>query len=155
MSKTILLIDDDDVLRRILAHHLEEAGYRVASQSRGGPALEVLTTTDIDLVVTDIQMPEMNGYELLKRVQVISPETPVIVMTAFGSIDSAVQAMKLGAEDYLTKPFNKEELLLNVSKALEHHQLVLENRHLRRFIDEHFVLENIVGSSIFEIELPT
>lgn len=145
--KTLLLIDDDDVLRRILTHHLEEAGYRVIAHSRGGPALEMFTTTEVDLVITDIQMPEMDGYELLKRLQAISPETPVIAITAFGSIDSAVQAMKLGAEDYITKPFNKEELLLNIRKALVRSQLVLENRYLRRFIDEHFTLENIVGTS--------
>jgi two-component system NtrC family response regulator len=147
MTKTILLIDDDDVLRRILTHHLEEAGYRVLSEARGGPALEIFTTTEVDLVITDIQMPEMDGFELLKRIRAISPETPVIVITAFGSIDSAVHAMKLGAEDYITKPFNKEELLLNASKALERSRLIRENRYLRRFIDEHFALENIVGTS--------
>ncbi|MBI3949124.1 MAG: sigma-54-dependent Fis family transcriptional regulator [Acidobacteria bacterium] len=146
-TKTILLIDDDDVLRRILTHHLEEAGYRVLSEARGGPALGIFTTTEVDLVITDIQMPEMDGYELLKRIRAISPEAPVIVITAFGSIDSAVHAMKLGAEDYITKPFNKEELLLNAAKALERSRLIRENRYLRRFIDEHFALENIVGTS--------
>jgi len=145
--KVILLVDDDAVLRRILSYHLEEAGYQVISHSSAEPALEVFAKTEIDLVITDIQMSEMNGYELLQRIKAMSRETPVIVITAFGSIDSAVRAMKLGAQDYITKPFDKEELLLNVSKALEHRRLVLENRSLQQFISEHFVPENIVGDS--------
>ena len=146
-EKTILLIDDDDVLRGIVAHHLEEAGYRVHAEPRGALGLQFFDTATVDLVIADLQMPEMDGYELIARIRAISLETPIIVITAHGSIDSAVQAMKLGAEDYITKPFNKEELLHSVGKALERRALLAENRHLRRFIDEYFALENVIGTS--------
>ena len=146
-EKAILLIDDDDVLRGILTHHLQEAGYRVHAEPRGALGLKHFDTSAVDIVIADLQMPEMDGLELIARIRAVSLETPIIVITAHGSIDSAVQAMKLGAEDYLTKPFNKEELLHSVSKALERRDLLIENRNLRRFIGEYFTLENIIGTS--------
>jgi DNA-binding NtrC family response regulator len=146
-DKAILLIDDDDVLRGILAHHLQEAGYRVHAEPRGALGLKHFDTSVVDIVIADLQMPEMDGLELIARIRAVSLETPIIVITAHGSIDSAVQAMKLGAEDYLTKPFNKEELLHSVSRSLERRDLLTENRYLRRFIGEYFTLENIIGTS--------
>ena len=146
-EKTILLIDDDDVLRGIMAHHLDEAGYRIHSEARGSRGLQFLDGATADLVITDLQMPEMDGYELITRIRAKFPETPIVVITAHGSIDSAVQAMKLGAEDYLTKPFNKEELLHGVRRALERRVLLTENRYLRRFIGEYFALDNVIGKS--------
>jgi two-component system NtrC family response regulator len=146
-DKTILLIDDDDVLRRILTHHLQEAGYTVHAEPRGALGLRHLDTSTVDLVIADLQMPEMDGYELIARIRAISLEIPIIVITAHGSIDSAVQAMKLGADDYITKPFDKGELLHSVGRALERRDLLMENRYLRRFIGEYFTLENIIGTS--------
>ena len=146
-TKTILFVDDDEVLRRVVTHHLEEAGYRALAEARGSDALKISETASPDLVVTDIQMPEMDGFELIARIRAGWPDIPIIAITAFGSVDSAVQAMKLGASDYLTKPFNKEALLHSISKALECRQLFEENRYLRRFVGEYFTLENIIGTS--------
>ena len=145
--KSILLIDDDDVLRGVLAHHLEEAGYLVHAEPRGSSGLRFFDTNQVDLIVADLQMPEMDGLELIARIRAVSLETPIIIITAHGSVDSAVQAMKLGAEDFLTKPFPKEDLLLSVARALERKDLLNENRYLRRFIGEYFALENVIGTS--------
>lgn len=127
-EKTILLVDDDASLRRVLAHHLAEAGYRVLTAADGKAGLDTFTEEQVDLVITDIQMPEMSGLELLRRTSVMTPDAVVLVITAYGSIETAVEAMKLGAYDYITKPFNREELLLTVAKALEYTTLVRENR---------------------------
>lgn len=146
-EKKILVVDDDASLRRVLSHHLSEAGYQVVAAADGKNGLELSTEEQIDLVITDIQMPEMSGLELLRRIKVISPDTAVLVITAFGSIETAVEAMKLGAYDYVTKPFNREELLLTVSKALQYTALVSENRSLKQFIESRFALDNVIGTS--------
>ncbi|MBL8208326.1 MAG: sigma-54-dependent Fis family transcriptional regulator [Blastocatellia bacterium] len=147
MKKTILLVDDDASLRRVLAHHLTEAGYQVLTAADGKEGLRVFTEQQVDLVITDIQMPELSGLEMLRRTSVISPDVMVLVITAHGSIETAVEAMKLGAYDYITKPFNREELLLTVAKGLEHTALVRENRSLKQFIESRFTLDNIIGNS--------
>ena len=146
-EKTILLVDDDASLRRVLAHHLAEAGYRVLTAADGKAGLDTFTAEQVDLVITDIQMPEMSGLELLRRTSVMSPDTVVLVITAYGSIETAVEAMKLGAHDYITKPFNREELLLTVAKALEYTALVRENRSLKQFIESRFSLDSVIGTS--------
>lgn len=146
-DKTILLVDDDPSLRRVLTHHLSEAGYRVLTAVNGKAGLDTFTEEQVDMVITDIQMPEMSGLELLRRISVISPDVVVLVITAYGSIETAVEAMKLGAYDYITKPFNREELLLNVAKGLQYTALVRENRSLKQFIESRFSLDNMIGSS--------
>lgn len=146
-EKKILLVDDDASLRRVLSHHLSEAGYQVVAAADGKNGLELFTEERIDLVITDIQMPEMSGLELLRRISVMSPDTVVLMITAFGSIETAVEAMKLGAYDYITKPFNREELLLTVTKALQYTALVRENRSLKQFIESRFTLDNVIGTS--------
>ena len=146
-NKTILLVDDDASLRRVLAHHLTEAGYQVLTAPDGKEGLSVFTEQQIDMVITDIQMPELSGLEMMRRINVMSPDVMVLVITAHGSIETAVEAMKLGAYDYITKPFNREELLLTVSKGLEHTALVRENRSLKQFIESRFTLDNIIGNS--------
>jgi DNA-binding NtrC family response regulator len=146
-EKTILLVDDDASLRRVLAHHLTEAGYRVLTTSGGKSGLEVFTEEQVEMVITDIQMPEMSGLDLLRRVRVMNPDTVVLIITAYGSIETAVEAMKLGAHDYITKPFNREELLLTVGKGLEYTALVRENRSLKQFIETRFSLDNAIGTS--------
>ncbi len=146
-EKTILLVDDDASLRRVLTHHLSEAGYHMLTAVDGKAGLEVFTEEQVDMVITDIQMPEMSGLELLRRVNVMSPDTVVLVITAYGSIETAVEAMKLGAYDYITKPFNREELLLTVAKGLQYTALVRENRSLKQFIESRFSLDNMIGSS--------
>src|SRR6185436_19850003 len=94
-----------------------------------------------------LQMPGIDGYQVISEVHTSSQDIPIIVITAHGSIESAVQAMRLGAEDYLTKPFSKDELLHSIRKALERRELLSENQYLRRFIGEYFALDNIIGTS--------
>jgi DNA-binding NtrC family response regulator len=146
-NKTILLADDDASLRRVLAHHLTEAGYHVQTAIDGNEGLRLFTEQQVDMVITDIQMPELSGLEMMRRINVMSPDVMVLVITAHGSIETAVEAMKLGAYDYITKPFNREELLLTVAKGLEYTALVRENRSLKRFIESRFSLDNIIGNS--------
>jgi len=146
-NKTILLVDDDASLRRVLAHHLTEAGYQVLTAANGKEGLDIFTSQQVEMVITDIQMPELSGLELMRRITVMSPDVIVLVITAFGSIETAVEAMKLGAYDYITKPFNREELLLTVSKGWQYTELVRENRSLKQFIESRFSLDNIIGNS--------
>src|SRR5262245_54543638 len=146
-EKTILLVDDDASLRRVLAHHLTEAGYRVLTAAGGKAGLDLFTEEHVEMVITDIQMPEMSGLDLLRRIKVMNPDTVVLVITAYGSIETAVEAMKIGAHDYITKPFDREELLLTVGKGLEYTELVRENRSLKQFIESRFSLDNVIGRS--------
>src|SRR6266511_1424824 len=114
-EKTILLVDDDASLRRVLAHHLTEAGYRVLTAADGKAGLDLFTEEQVEMVITDVQMPGMSGLDLLRRIKVMDLDTVVLVITAYGSIETAVEAMKLGAHEYITKPFNREELLLTIA----------------------------------------
>lgn len=147
-TKTILLADDDENLRRVLEFQLSEAGYRVLTASDGAAALEIFTNDEIDCVITDLQMPKLSGLDLLDRLKVIRRETPVIVITAFGEIETAVAAMRAGAFDYVTKPFNRDQILLNLERALSFGETIVENIRLRRLVNENFRLENVVGDSV-------
>ena len=146
-SKTILLADDDDNLRRVLEFQLLEAGYKVATASDGAEALEVFTTGDFDCVITDLRMPKLSGLEFLEKIKAEDTEIPVIVITAFGEVETAVAAMKAGAFDYVNKPFNRDEILLTLDRALSFSQTKNENRQLRELVDKEFRLENVIGES--------
>lgn len=128
---SILVVDDEDSVRDCLARGLSSRGYSVHEASSADEALHLLSTRTIDLVVTDIRMPDMDGIELLRRAKAYAPERDVMMITGFASVDSAVEAMKLGARDYITKPFNLEEVLLRVGRALKERRLTRENRTLR------------------------
>ena len=154
----ILVVDDDDSQRRLLEFWLKEEGYSVVTATNGKTGLQAFETYQPALVISDIRMPGINGLELLGHVKSASPDTPVILITAFGTVSDAVDAMKLGAADYVLKPVNAEELKLNVQRALEHRQLVDENRYLRDFADTAFRFDNIVGTSkrmreVFDVAL--
>jgi two-component system NtrC family response regulator len=127
----ILLIDDDDGLREVLAYTLREQGHEVETAADGTAGLVLLERAVPDAVITDLKMPGIDGLEVLRRAHEIDATLPVIVLTAFGSIEDAVAAMRDGAHDYLTKPYNRDELRLTVEKALEKRRLVQENRTLR------------------------
>ena len=146
MSK-VLVVDDDASLRRIVEYNLAEEGHAVATAASGEEALRALERSRFDLVVTDIKMPGMDGMELLRRVKTASPGTEVIVITAFGTIEMAVEAMKAGAFEYITKPFNRDELKLAARKALKLRHLEVENVRLRREVARKYGFENIVGDS--------
>lgn len=147
MQKNILLIDDDKSLRRVLEYQLSEKGYKVFAADNGISGLDIYRENEVDLVIADIQMPEMDGIELLKRIKAISNDAIVIIITAFGSINSAVEAMHLGAFDYITKPFDKNELELKVEKSLKIKGILAENRYLREVISGSFKFDNMIGSS--------
>ncbi len=144
---TILIVDDDPSFRRVLEYHLKEAGYGVLAAADGGKALEIFSENPCHAVLTDLDMPGLPGRELLEQIRQKSPDTPVIVITAYGTIESAVEAMKLGAFHYLTKPVNRDELLHTVGNALKLAGLVTENRSLREAVSATFKFEGIVGTS--------
>jgi two-component system NtrC family response regulator len=146
-SKTLLLIDDDESLRRVVEYNMREAGYRVITAADGTSGLEAFQAEPVDVVLTDVRMPEMDGLELLTRLKAMKPDLPVVVLTAHGTIDSAVEAMKLGASDYLTKPFNREQLKAAVGKALKLADLTTENRQLRQVVAERFSFASMIAGS--------
>lgn len=146
-NQAILLVDDDPSLLRVTEYQLENAGYNIHKATNGKDALNAFREYKPDLILTDIKMPEMNGLELLSEIKRLSPHALVILMTAHGSIETAVQAMKQGAYDYICKPFEKDELLLNVKKALDYRALLKENLHLREELLTKFSFENIIAGS--------
>ncbi len=143
----VLIADDDNSLRRVLEFQLREAGHEVLPVADGLAALEQFTAHQVDCVITDLRMPGLSGLELLRRTRAINRDVPVIVITAFGEVETAVEAMRGGAFDYITKPFNREQILLTVGKALAFGATVIENRNLRRLVGEQFSLENLIGTS--------
>lgn len=148
MTKTrILIVDDDDNVRWVLQTHLEDAGYEVTSADDGQAALASIQEYRPALVLTDLKMTGMSGLELLKQIRTEDPDLPVIVITAFGTIQSAVEAVKAGAYDYLTKPIDYDDLLLGIRRALEHTHLIQEVRTLRQNLDRKYGFENIIGDS--------
>ncbi len=146
-SQTVLIIDDDESLRRVVEYNLREDGYQVVTASDGRSGLDRCRESAVDLVLTDVRMPEMDGLELLARLKAMQPHLPVIVLTAHGTIDSAVEAMKVGAFDYLTKPFSRDQLLASVHKAFELAALASENRQLRQIVSERFSFANMIAGS--------
>jgi two-component system NtrC family response regulator len=146
-SGRILIVEDDDSLRKVMHVQLEREGYVTSSASTAEEAFAVLDKTSQNLVMTDLHLPGMSGIELLKKVRLDYPETAVIVMTAFGTIQTAVEAMKAGAYDFLTKPIHPYELKMLVRRSLEHHRLIEEVQVLRSALDEKYGFEAIVGSS--------
>jgi DNA-binding NtrC family response regulator len=142
----VLIADDERRQRDILQMILEAEGYETSSAGNGRQALEAARATAFDIVLTDLKMPDLNGIELLSQLQRAQPGQCVILMTAHGTIDSAVDAMRKGAFDYLTKPLEKDELLLVLRRAMERMQLVHENKRLREELRTRFRLESIVGA---------
>ncbi|MDA8415296.1 MAG: sigma-54 dependent transcriptional regulator [Desulfobacteraceae bacterium] len=147
MKPIILIIDDDTSLRRVLEYNLQEAGYAVGTAASGEEGLRLFDEVAPALVITDMKMPGMDGMQVLKAVKERSPDTLVIMMTAFGTVDIAVEAMKAGAYDYITKPFNRDELRLTVAKALQFSGLTVENRRLKDELADRTDFRTLVGSS--------
>jgi len=147
VPKNVLLVDDHKPFRDSLAKILEGKGLRVFSANDGEEALDTLRKEEIHLVLTDLKMPRMDGVELLKVAKTIRPEVEVILITGYGTVDTAVTAMKDGAYDYIQKPFKPQEILKLVRKAIEKQSLVLENRILQERIKDFQKVEKIVGRS--------
>lgn len=143
----ILIIEDEAVQRETLMGFLRKRGYEVKGAASGPEGLEQLRERPVDLILTDYRMPEMSGLEVLRAAKEINPEVAVVVITAYGTIGSAVEAMKEGAADFLTKPIDLDELEIVVKRALERQALISENRALREQLKARYQLEGIVSSS--------
>lgn len=146
-DRTILVVDDEESVRDSLVRILTKEGYQVRMASSGETALLAVRQEPPDLLLTDLRMPGMDGIELLKAVKAISPETQVIVMTAFGSVEVAVRAMKEGADDFLEKPLSRAVLLQVVANAFRTHVLITENRFLRDELARSRGIHNVIGQS--------
>jgi DNA-binding NtrC family response regulator len=146
-ATSVLLVDDDESFRRVQEYQLTQAGYRVTVSGDGREALAIFQERPPDAVVTDVRMPGIDGLELLARLKAVSPETPVVVVTGHGTIATAVDAMKQGAFDFLTKPFPRDHLHLTLQRALELARLRRENRELRRAVEGRFAFQNLIGLS--------
>lgn len=147
MNEKILIIDDDPSFRRVLGYNLQEEGYEVIAAVSGADGLREFDEHRPPLVITDLKMPDIDGFRVLREIKERSTDTFVMIMTAFGAVDTAVEAMKLGAYDYITKPFNRDELKLVVRKAIQVSRLARENRQLKERLAEKVDFENIVGIS--------
>jgi len=143
--KTILIVDDEPNYRLILSELLKDEGYEVFTAESGESAMKVIRETDLDLVITDMLMPGISGMELLTEVKIFDPDLPVIMITAFGEVEKAVAAMQAGAFNYLTKPFNNDELLVSIKKAMDHYSLVRENVRLKGEVTTLYNFSNMIA----------
>jgi two-component system NtrC family response regulator len=145
--ETILIVDDEKNYLVILEALLAPEGYEIITEDNALNALRLVRETDLDLVITDVKMPGIDGMELLEEAKEKDPELPVIIMTAYGTIEMAVEAMKKRAYDYITKPFRNEELKLTIKKALEVYRLKKENRLLSEALSDRYRYGNIIGKT--------
>jgi len=147
MAERILVVDDEDIIRESLSFVLKKEGYYVQEAENGRAAYNKLLEETFDLVITDLEMPEMKGIELLEEIKKLNIQTSVVIITAFGSLDTAISALRNGASDYLLKPVEFDELLIKIRRLFEVRNLILENRLLKKEIQRNFDFENIVGKS--------
>src|SRR5215813_821440 len=147
MPEAILVADDEPGVRESLAEILRDAGYVVQTAADGTAALKALEEHDFGVVVTDLRMPGADGLAVLKRARAVSPQTLVLVMTAHGSVDTAVDALRSGATDYILKPVVFDDLLAKVERLLEYRQLVWQAQMLRRQVEGNYDFEGLVGQS--------
>ncbi|MBN1782497.1 sigma-54-dependent Fis family transcriptional regulator [bacterium] len=143
----ILLVDDEKSVRTTLSLMLKRSGYQVEEAVNGEEALKMIKAHFYDLVVTDLKMEPVDGMEVLRQVKAANKTTEIVVMTAYSTVESGVEAMKLGAYDYIQKPFDKDEFLILIKKALERKDLISEVEHLQNELREKYRFENIVGNS--------
>ena len=143
----ILLIDDEKESCKALSHLLSQVGYEVEISHSGEQAIVLLEKQSYDLIISDLFLPGISGIDILKQVKDDSPETSVILITGKASAETAVVAMKEGALDYITKPFNFERLKIQVTKALDKNRLILENNYLRQQLHGRYRFDNIIGTS--------
>ncbi|HER00334.1 MAG TPA: sigma-54-dependent Fis family transcriptional regulator [candidate division Zixibacteria bacterium] len=147
MSNMILVVDDDKLVNEFVNETLTRAGFKVHSALSGAEALKLMQENEYDLILTDVRMPEMDGITLLMKIKAVSPDSVVVVITAYGTIENAVDAMRKGAYDYILKPFSPDEIEIVVRRGLEHRALAMENKVLRAQIRDKYSFENIVGQN--------
>jgi len=145
--ETVLIVDDEKNYPPILSAVLEEEGFEALTAYSGEEALTTLKHSDVDLVLTDMKMSAMDGIELLERIKEKDPQLPVIMMTAHGTVEKAVEAMQKGAHNYILKPFENERLVIYVNKAIQMYQIIKENRRLRETVESQYSFGNIIGKS--------
>ena len=145
--ETVLIVDDEKNYPLILGAVLAEEGFEIITANSASEALDCIEASDIDLVLTDMKMPVMSGIDLLERVKQKDPDLPVIMMTAHGTVDKAVEAMEKGAYSYLLKPFDNERLIIYVNKAISMYRVIKENRRLRSAVTTRYNFGNIIGKS--------
>jgi DNA-binding NtrC family response regulator len=147
-GENILIADDDPIIRKSLREMLRLEGYEVDTAADGSEALKKLGQSGVDVVITDVKMPAVGGFELLSKIKSFSPDTVVILMTGYGSIEDAVNGIKAGAYEYITKPLNDNEIKLVIDRSLEHLRLRKENDNLRRSLGLRFNLNNLLGRDV-------
>ena len=145
--ETILIVDDEKNYPPIIAAVLEGEGYDTLTANSGHQAMEILRNSDVDLILADLKMPIMNGIELLEEIKIIDPDLPVIMMTAHGTVEKAVEAMQKGAYNFIQKPFENEQLVIFVKKAVAMFNLIKENRNLLSTFRRQYRFGNIIGKS--------
>ena len=146
-SRTLLVVDDDLAMREMLVSLFKERGFAVQQAASSDEALDRLRDVEYDVVLSDIKMPGRSGIEMVGEIREMRPETPVVLMTAFGSIDSVIESMRAGAFDYITKPFESESVMLTIDRAIERRVLEEENRRLRRAVDQTSAFGDLIGAS--------
>jgi two-component system, NtrC family, response regulator PilR len=147
MKSRILVVDDEESIREFLEIMLKKEGYDVTLAEDGEKAMDVLKKRSIDMIISDLQMPKVTGIELLKHVRENYPDTVFMMITAFGTTETAVDAMKMGAYDYLTKPFKLDEVRMNVANALRSQNLEVENRVLKKELGKEYSFQSLVGNT--------
>lgn len=146
-KKNILVVDDEAVIREGLRRILEGEGFQIETFATGRLAIERMQEQDFALVITDLKMPGMSGMEVLKSIKILQPEVPVIIITGYSTVDTAVETMKSGAVDYIAKPFTPEQIIEKVNKALEQKVVLLDTIYLRKELRDHHGFDMFVGES--------
>jgi two-component system NtrC family response regulator len=145
--ETILIVDDEKNYLVVLSAFLSGEGYETVTADTAQQALEVVETTDLDLVLTDMKMPSMDGIELLRQIKEKSPDLPVVMMTAYGTVEKAVEAMQLGAFNFVLKPFQNETVKQIIRNAVSIYKVLKENRRLVEALESRYRFDNIIGKS--------
>jgi two-component system response regulator PilR (NtrC family) len=148
MAQHILVVDDEQIIRESLSFILKKEGYDVDEAANGKDALVKHGANPFDIIITDIEMPEMKGVDLLKQIRQRTPQTLVVIITAFGSVETAVLALREGAADYILKPINFDDLLYRIKKLCDYHALVIENSLLRQELQRTYDFDQIIGQSM-------
>ncbi len=147
MNERILIAEDEEFIRESFSYILKKEGFDCSTVSNGKAAVEELEKNNFDIVITDIIMPELDGMGVLEKSIQISPETIVIVMTAYATVESAVKSLREGASDYILKPIDFDEVIIRIKQLLKHKHLALENRYLRNQMEKRYNFDNLVGKS--------
>jgi len=144
---SILVVDDEAVIREGMRRILESEGFRVETSASGRAAVEKIQEREFDVVITDLKMPGMDGIEVLKAIKILQPDVPVIIITGYATVDTAVEAMKNGAFDYIAKPFSPEQITEKAQKSIAQRAVLLESAHLKKEIGTYHGFENFIGES--------